>query len=115
MLRFALDSIRASACISVAWLSGAALFGSVSAAQTAASVNDAVLASHPPMTLPYDSVFKDYQGHKDVKLLDWKASNEAVRAAGGWREYLKQSQAPDAPALAKPSAPIDHATGEGKK
>jgi hypothetical protein len=67
------------------------------------------------LELPYESVFKDYQAHKDVKLLDWKASNEAVRAAGGWREYLKESQAPDAPSLAKPSAPIDCSTGEEKK
>ncbi len=47
--------------------------------------------------LPYESVFKDYQPHTDVKLKNWKASNEEVRAAGGWRAYQREAQAPDAP------------------
>lgn len=60
-----------------------------------------LLVSHAavaqPLSLPYESVFKDYQTHKDVPLLDWKASNEAVRAAGGWKAYQREAQAPDAP------------------
>jgi hypothetical protein len=58
------------------------------------------------LELPYESVFKEYQTYKEIKRLDWKASNEAVRAAGGWRAYQREAQAPDeavnpAPALIK--------------
>ena len=75
-----------------------------------------------PISLPYESVFKNYQTHADVPLRDWKASNEAVRKAGGWRQYLKESQATDAanaPAAPAPSA-ADHSkhtpqTTEAKK
>jgi hypothetical protein len=55
--------------------------------------------------LPYKSVFKDYQAHKEVKLKDWKAANEEVRAAGGWRTYQREGQAPDVPAPAS-TAPV---------
>jgi hypothetical protein len=49
------------------------------------------------IALPYESVFKDYQTHQEVKLKDWKAANEEVRAAGGWRAYQREAQAPDTP------------------
>jgi hypothetical protein len=64
-----------------------------------ALISLAVVAQN--IELPYESVFKDYQAHKEVKLLDWKASNEGVRAAGGWRAYQRESQAPDVPTPAK--------------
>jgi predicted outer membrane protein len=31
------------------------------------------------------------------ELADWRAVNERVRAVGGWKAYLKQAQAPEAP------------------
>jgi hypothetical protein len=76
---------------------------SITALLTAITVSLAAPAQS--IELPYESVFKDYQAHKDVKLLDWKASNEAVRAAGGWRAYQREAQAPDVPA-ATSSAPV---------
>jgi hypothetical protein len=32
------------------------------------------------------------------ELADWRTVNERVRAVGGWKAYLKQTQAPDTPA-----------------
>jgi hypothetical protein len=29
------------------------------------------------------------------EVADWRATNERVRAVGGWKAYLKQVQAPD--------------------
>ena len=85
----------------------------------------AAQSSSEPLSLPYESVFKQYQTHADVPLRDWKTSNEAARRAGGWRQYLKESQAPDSlnvlnmPDTTKPSA-VDHSkhtqqTNETKK
>jgi hypothetical protein len=65
--------------------------------------------------LPYESVFKAYQTHKDVKLLDWKESNEAVRAAGGWRAYQKESQALDVPQASDTNKPVIEKSSEEKK
>lgn len=53
-------------------------------------------AAAQTLILPYESVFKDYQPHKDVPLQNWKSANEAVHTAGGWRAYQRESQAPDA-------------------
>lgn len=63
-----------------------------------------------PLVLPYESVFKHYQAHTDVPLRDWKVSNETVRKAGGWRQYLKESQASDAASPTDTTKPnmIDH-------
>jgi hypothetical protein len=76
---------------------------SITALLTAITVSLAAPAQ--TIELPFDSVFKDYQAHKEVKLLDWKASNEAVRAAGGWRAYQREAQAPDVPNSSN-SAPV---------
>jgi hypothetical protein len=61
----------------------------------AASVIFSQVSLSQAIELPYESVFKDYQSHKEVKLKDWKAANEEVRAAGGWRAYQREVQAPD--------------------
>lgn len=77
------------------------------AALCATSASLPLAAQAQTIALPYESVFKDYQTHKDVPLLDWKASNEAVRAAGGWKAYQREAQAPDAPLSPAPSgAPV---------
>lgn len=60
------------------------------------------------ITLNYESVFKDYKPHKDVPLRDWKTSNEAVRQAGGWRQYLKESQAPESSLNTNKQTPANH-------
>lgn len=82
------------------------------AALTAASVAKAQSVKAPVLDLPYQSVFQHYQAHTDVALRDWKASNEAVRQAGGWRQYLKESQAADAPSSPTPSEMAKPITGE---
>jgi hypothetical protein len=61
----------------------------------AASVIFSQVSLSQAIELPYESVFKDYQSHKEVKLKDWKAANEEVRAAGGWRAYQREAQASD--------------------
>jgi hypothetical protein len=71
----------------------------------AASVIVSQVSLSQAIELPYESVFKDYQSHKEVKLKNWKAANEEVRAAGGWRAYQREAQAPDVPATAS-SAPV---------
>lgn len=38
------------------------------------------------------------------EVADWRATNERVRAVGGWKAYLKQAQAPDPAPPAAPEA-----------
>jgi len=45
--------------------------------------------------LPYDSVFTGYQGFADQAIAPWRASNDAVEKAGGWRAYAREASLPD--------------------
>jgi hypothetical protein len=83
---------NAMACMVITLsLTGQVLAQAQSQSQRSASLID----------LPYSSVFKDYQPYSEASLLDWKTSNQAVREAGGWRTYVKESQALDTPTPVK--------------
>ena len=45
--------------------------------------------------LPYYSVFTGYQGFADQAIAPWRASNDAVEKAGGWRVYAREASLPD--------------------
>lgn len=68
----------------------------------------------------YRSAFEGYRKMGDEPVADWRASNDAVAKAGGWRAYAREAQAPEEkPANGKgraaPSAPapMDHGTHGG--
>ncbi len=73
-------------------------------------------------TLQYSSAFARYRPWTEVSVKPWRVSNETVEQRGGWRAYLKESQASDAadvvpsasPATARPASPSPHA-GHGAK
>ncbi len=45
--------------------------------------------------LPYHSVFTGYQGFTEQAIASWRASNDAVEKAGGWRAYAREASLPD--------------------
>lgn len=55
--------------------------------------------------LIYRSALQRYQALQDLTLRDWRAANQRVHEAGGWRVYLRESQA-SAPASAPSAAPL---------
>ena len=78
---------------------------------SAASATGATAASAKPnaagtsMPLQFESVLSRYKPMTDQKLGSWREANDTVTRIGGWRTYLKESQAPDtaAPATTAPS------------
>lgn len=79
--------------------------------RSAASPTGAITASATPnvagtgMPLQFESVLSRYKPMTDQKLGSWRDANDTVTRIGGWRTYLKESQAPDtaAPATTAPS------------
>lgn len=49
--------------------------------------------SVPPVI--YMSPLKQYQPLGDEQVTSWKAANEVVEKAGGWKAYAKEAQQPD--------------------
>lgn len=49
--------------------------------------------SVPPVI--YVSPLKQYQPLGDEQVTSWKAANEVVEKAGGWKAYAKEAQQPD--------------------
>lgn len=68
-----------------------------------------VNAQDPPAArLEFRSALQDYQPFSEGKLLPWKQANEAVREAGGWREYAREAAAqPEASARPQEDRPAD--------
>lgn len=44
----------------------------------------------------YASVFANYKPYLEEKSLDWKEANRQVERRGGWRQYAKEAQEPEA-------------------
>lgn len=64
----------------------------------------------------YRSAFDGYRKMGDEPVADWRASNDAVAKAGGWRAYAREAQAPeekpkDKKGASAPSAPAGPAPG----
>ncbi|MBC7709446.1 MAG: hypothetical protein H7203_05265 [Rhizobacter sp.] len=81
------------------------------------------MATPTDAPLAFESTLSRYKSMTDQKLGSWREANDTVMKVGGWRSYLKESQAPDAtttpaqtPPLtpAIPAAPNPHA-GHGAK
>ncbi len=64
----------------------------------AASVTDAAPA-------PFRSAFEGYQPYTEEKIVRWKEANDNVGRIGGWREYAKEAQQPQASGAAAQSDP----------
>ena len=78
----------------LAWLAIAALpfFSGIAHAQTSSA------------PAPYRSAMEGYKPYTDEKIVDWKQANDSTGKIGGWREYPKEAQQPDAAdASAKPA------------
>lgn len=56
-------------------------------------------------TATYSSPFAGYRALGDEAVGDWRAANEEVGRIGGWREYARESQAPEAGSTAPETAP----------
>ena len=70
-------------------------------------------ASSPPSAMtqiapaPYRSAMEGYKPYTDEKVIDWKQANDITGRIGGWREYAKEAQQPDAAdASAKPAPDV---------
>ncbi len=61
----------------------------------------------------YRSPFEGYRALGDEAVGDWRAANEEVGRIGGWREYAREAQAPDAGNAMPVTAPTRPATGRG--
>ncbi len=68
----------------------------------------AVQMSESPRAAPlgYTSVFVNYKPYSDEKSFDWKEANRQVERRGGWRQYAKEAQAPEA----QPETPTPRTT-----
>jgi hypothetical protein len=62
-------------------------------------------AASTGIPLRFESTLSRYKPMTDQKLGSWREANDTVTRIGGWRTYLKESQAPDtaAPATTAPS------------
>lgn len=112
---FVSDSKQASrsrvAAARAAIVGVAALLVSVSHAQpamppissSAASIAPVTAPAAAAQTLPYKSVFERYRSFRDESVGSWRDANDTVTRVGGWREYLKEAQRPDATPQPTPS------------
>jgi hypothetical protein len=59
----------------------------------------------------FRSALEAYRPYSSEKILDWKQANDNTTRIGGWREYARQAQEPDArpPTPADPALPDPHA------
>lgn len=69
-------------------------------ATTASAMPNAV---GTPAALRFESVLSRYKPMTDQKLGSWREANDTVTRIGGWRAYLKESQAPEAIAPVSPA------------
>lgn len=72
-------------------LSGLALSAGSALAQTKPAEPIDAKASVPPQV--YRSNLQSYKPFSEAELADWRAANQRVHAAGGWRSYAKEAAA----------------------
>lgn len=63
------------------------------------------IAFGAPVPLRFESVLSRYKPMTDQKLGSWREANDTVTRIGGWRTYLKESQAPEVTESSVPVAP----------
>ncbi len=88
-------------------LCAAVLAASALAAQASSPAaperRDPTRADAPVPPLQTRSALETYRRHAEQPLGDWRAANDEVTRIGGWRTYLRQAQAPDAPPAPAPA------------
>lgn len=84
------------------------LWAQAASAQTRADPADPA-ARVPAAT--YRSPFADYRLIGEEPVGDWRAANDEVGRIGGWREYLRESQAPETTRTAPGAPPPKPAPG----
>lgn len=76
------------------------LFAGMAHAQSSAAPSPSASPSPAQMTksapVPYRSAMDGYKPYTDEKVIDWKQANDSTGRIGGWREYAKEAQQPDA-------------------
>ena len=124
--RFSFSRRRGVCALALAVLIATFAVNQVSAQPTppAATAPTQPVGAGTTPTLQYSSAFARYRPWTEVGIKPWRANNDTVEQRGGWRAYLKESQASDAadvvpsasasPAPARPNAPSPHA-GHGAK
>ena len=86
----------------------------------AAKATTGGMATPTDSPLAFESTLSRYKPMTDQTLGSWREANDTVTRIGGWRSYLKESQAPDVTATPPqaapqtPAAPNPHA-GHGAK
>ena len=83
----------------------AALVVAVAPAMAVAQAADPAPASPDPLDAAagvpdaqHRSAFAGYRGLADEPVGSWRAANDAVERAGGWKAYAREAAEPDAPA-----------------
>ena len=126
--RFSFSRRRGVCALALAVLIATFVVNQVSAQPTApaATAPTQPVGAGAMPTLQYSSAFARYRRWTEVGIKPWRANNDTVEQRGGWRAYLKESQASDAadvvppasaaasPAPARPAAPSPH-SGHGAK
>ena len=74
---------------------GVVFMASAASAVTAQPVTGSS-PSQAPIELHYQSTFEGYRRFSDEKVGSWREANDNVGRIGGWREYAKEAQQPDA-------------------
>lgn len=89
--------LRASAMVALFW-------ANTTTAQTPAPRHDPADASVPVPRITHRSALTDYKPLTDEPLRNWREANDEAARIGGWREYLRESQANRESPPAKPAA-----------
>ena len=79
------------------------------ASATAAKAAAGSTATPIDLPLAFESALSRYKPMTDQKLGSWREANDTVTRIGGWRSYLKESQALDVtttPSQVAPLAPL---------
>jgi len=110
-------SWRAARRILTVGLGTVPLFAGLALAQAAhdtttlvATKNDATALAKDASALQFESVLSRYKPMTDQKLGSWRDANDTVTRIGGWRNYLKEAQAPDASVSTTPDMKARSAT-----
>lgn len=82
-----------------------AQFSIAPAASASQSASPSAALKTESATAPFRSAMQGYKPYTDEKTVDWKQANDSTGKIGGWREYAKEAQQPDAAADSARSAP----------
>ena len=106
--------VRAALCTSAlaAQAQGAGSPGAAGPAPAARPDPLDAKASVPALT--YNSPFSRFRGLGDDKPVSWRDANDSVARIGGWRDYAREAQQPEATpsGMGAPAGPKPGGTGK---